>query len=1107
MLSDHYWRLKYTPDDGDLVRIFYLPALEDAESYDRLTGYFKAGALTLAARGIEGLVRNAGRMRLLVGCTLDPPEIEAIERGENLRDAVEQHLGAIPLEPADQESTDALELLAWMVAGGHLEVKVAVPCDANRRPIFAEGIFHEKSGVIEDRVGDRIAWTGSLNETAAGWRQNWESISVFKSWGEGSEPERVTREQTNFDRLWADESPHVVVLDAPEAARRDLLRFMPESDKPARLKRGELAATPDEPPAPVTGPPAPPPKAEPDLRSRVWSFIQQAPSLPGGGRRVGEATAAVTPWPHQVRAFERLYAEWPPRLLIADEVGLGKTIEAGLLWTELRTRYDFRRLLVLCPAVLREKWQRELKNRFGVDAEILDARGTLKRLRQAANEETPSFAVIASLQGLRPKKRWRESTDGAAASELARFLLDREQADPLIDMCVVDEAHHLRNRETTTSQLARLARTVSDYIVLLTATPIHLRSNDLHELLRLVDEGMFDRGQSFTELLEANAPLVRARELVVGGAPSGATSLPEHLELELRNADRNPLLQDNRQLKRLLDEKIWTEDFSNPANVARVAERLDRLNLLGHTVTRTRRREVQEHRPERDVKAVPVEATPAEMEFYSNVTRLVRDYCMASDVSAAFLEVTPQRQMSSSMPAALRLWQQGTGGGYEALDDWTDEEGPLKSELIAQARQLGDLDALWTRDSKYEHLAALLSDWFNKEPDSKVIVFSSYLATLDYLEERLKQRGIPCMVLQGSTSDKDHAVEQFRQSPSAQVLLSSEVGSEGIDLQFAKVVINYDLPWNPMRVEQRIGRVDRLGQKASQIHVRNLFYKDTIDARIHERLMDRLGIFEGALGGLEPILGEVVRNLRKQLFTTHLTPEQENQRIEQARFALENRRRAEEELEQEAAHLTAYGDYVLRQIGAARDLHRSISAPDLVKYVTDYLRMHYRGCLFRQIPGHDLVFDIDLSNEARFDLANFIRQEKLDGDSCLTRSSLREVRCRFENSTVPRIRRGEEAINQFHPLVRFVSSRLEVSEERRRPAVAVRLRASRLLGEVGPGIYGFSVQRWSVRGLRHAEKLSYAAIPVAPAGDPLRSGDAELLRLFQRMGGFRRHGD
>ena len=796
---------------------------------------------------------------------------------------------------------------------------------------------------------------------------------------------------------------------------------------------------------------------------------------------------------HQFKPVVRLLNSVAHGILIADEVGLGKTIEAGLLWTELRTRYDFRRLLVLCPAVLREKWQRELKNRFGVDAVILDARGTLNRLRQAANDGTPGFAIVASLQGLRPTRKWRETTDTGAASELARFLADREQADPLVDMCVVDEAHHLRNRETMTSQLARLVRAVADHIVLLTATPIHLRRNDLYELLRLVDEGMFDRGQSFTELLEANAPLVRARELVMGGGASAADARRNELELELRDAARNPLLQDSRQLKRLLAERVWTADFSDPANVARVAERLDRLNLLGHTVTRTRRREVQEHRPIRDVLAEQVEPTPAEMEFYRNVTDLVRDYCIKGDVSAAFLEVTPQRQMSSSMPAALRRWQQGGNSGHEALDNWAEQEGPLKSKLVAEARQLGDLDSLWASDSKYERLSAILSDWFNKEPDSKVIVFSAYLDTLDYLEERLKKRGIASMVLQGSTPDKDRTVERFRTSPSAHVLLSSEVGSEGIDLQFARVVINYDLPWNPMRVEQRIGRLDRLGQKAPKIHVRNLFYKDTIDARIYERLMERLGIFEGALGGLEPILGEVVRNLRKELFKTHLSPEQENEQIEAARIALENQRRAEEELEREAAHLTAYGDYVLRQIGAARELHRSISASDLVKYVADYLGMHYQGSIFRQDTGDDLLFDVDLSNAARFDLAEFIRQEKLEESSRLTRTSLGAVRCRFENSTVPRIRPDEEAINQFHPLVRFVSSRLEASEERRRPAVAVRLRTSQILGKPGPGVYGFSVQRWSVRGLRHAERLSYAALPVDPPGHPLRSDDAELL--------------
>ena len=130
-----------------------------------------------------------------------------------------------------------MELLAWMVAGGYLDVKVAVPCDPNRKPIPADGIFHEKAGIIEDRGGDKIAWNGSLNETAAGWRDNWESINVYTSWG--SEPRRVVDEETNFAQIWANKAHRVIVLDVPDAVRQDLMRFMPASDLPARLKKPE----------------------------------------------------------------------------------------------------------------------------------------------------------------------------------------------------------------------------------------------------------------------------------------------------------------------------------------------------------------------------------------------------------------------------------------------------------------------------------------------------------------------------------------------------------------------------------------------------------------------------------------------------------------------------------------------------------------------------------------------------------------------------------------------------------------------------------------------------------------------------------------------------
>ena len=332
MLRDRTWNLKYTLDDGDLVKLFYIPALEAAERYDRLTGYFNARALTLAARAHrKGWSAMGAACGLSPVAPLEPPEIEAIEKGEQLRDLVEQHLVSLPLAPPDSASSGALELLAWMIARGHLDVKVAVPCDAHKKPIPADGIFHEKAGIIEDRVGDRIAWNGSLNETAAGWQHNWESINVYTSWE--LEPRRVDDEEANFARIWANKAQRVIVLDVPAAVRQDLMRFMPPNNMPARLRESEnkpRKPSPEKPKLAAKESEKPPPLQPSELRNRAWSFIQHAPSLPHGGERVGEMTAAVTPWPHQVRAFERLYRDWPPKLLIADEVGLGKTIEAGL---------------------------------------------------------------------------------------------------------------------------------------------------------------------------------------------------------------------------------------------------------------------------------------------------------------------------------------------------------------------------------------------------------------------------------------------------------------------------------------------------------------------------------------------------------------------------------------------------------------------------------------------------------------------------------------------------------------------------------------------------------------------------------------------------------
>ena len=537
MLSDHAWQLKYTPEYGDLVKLFYIPALEDAERYDRLTGYFNAGALALAARGIEGLVRNGGRMRLVVGCTLGPPEIEAIETGEALREQIEKHLTTLPLAPPDAGAADALELLAWMVARGHLDVKVAVPCGPEGKPVHDSAIFHEKTGIVEDRAGNRIAWTGSLNETAAGWRRNWESISVYTSWG--PEPERVDGEERSFTRLWANRSTRVMVLDVPEAARRDLMRFMPDH-VPARLgasgagqaDRAEGASTRlDSTPEPSPPPPAAPPAI--DRRTMVWTFIRDAPRLAQGGARVGDATAAVTPWSHQVRAFERLYGRWPPKLLIADEVGLGKTIQAGMLLRQTWLSGRAKRILILAPKAVLGQWQIELREKFNLNWPIYDGRKFVRY---------PSPALRGNHEREVNRDEWCREPVVIASSQLMRrqdrALALLEQAEPW-DLVVLDEAHHARRRAAGARKeggpnallaLMRQLRAHTQGLVLLTATPMQVHPVevwDLLDLLGLPPEWTADAFLKFfedidhpnpsPEALERMAQLFRAVERDYGG--------------------------------------------------------------------------------------------------------------------------------------------------------------------------------------------------------------------------------------------------------------------------------------------------------------------------------------------------------------------------------------------------------------------------------------------------------------------------------------------------------------------------------------------------------------------------------------------------------------
>ena len=916
MLGERTWKLKYTPDDGDLVKLFYVPALKDAERYDRLTGYFNAQALTLAVRGIEGLVRNRGRMRLVAGCTLEPPEIEAIEKGERLRDLVERHLTNLPLAPPDPASSDALELLAWMVARGFLDVKVAVPCDANRKPIPADGIFHEKAGVIEDRGGDKIAWNGSLNETAAGWRHNWESINVYTSWG--LEPKRVVDEEANFARIWANRAQRVIVLDVPDAVRQNLMRFMPASDMPSRLKEPEkkLPKSSTEKPKPDVIEPAKPVALQTgNLRSRVWSFIQQAPLLPHGGERVGEATSAVTPWPHQVRAFERLYRDWPPRLLIADEVGLGKTIEAGLLLRQAWLAGRAKRVLILAPKAVLKQWQVELREKFNLNWPIYDGRKLVWY---------PSPAWRGHNERVVGPHHWHREPVVIASSHLIRRS-DRaapllEEAEPW-DLVVLDEAHHARRRAAGSQQeggpnkLLQLMQGLKDRtqgLVLLTGTPMQVHPVEVWDLLNLLGLPPQWTAKAFldffddmeqpnpsSDALDRMARLFQSVERVYGKVKTeDAQCLVDLSRLKVKKVLR--ALRDDASIPRRQLEtterraaiKLMRANTPLRRLVSRhTRELLRRYFKAGMLTTPIADRRVEDHF---------LEMTSAERALYDAVEDYIAstyNQASANERTAVGFVMTIYRRRLASSFSALRHTLQNhldaiaagnqshlMGLDEDAPDDEALDEVPDAEELAALEREAlaaeekADIESLLVHigqlppDSKLESLKSTLAE-LHQDGYQQAMVFTQYTDTMDFLrEELLKDAGQRLMCFSGRGGEipsadgswrrigRDHAKRRFRDGE-ADILLCTDAAAEGLNFQFCGALINYDMPWNPMRVEQRIGRIDRLGQQHEIIRIVNLHYADTVETDVYRALRNRIGLFESVVGRLQPILAQLPRTI------------------------------------------------------------------------------------------------------------------------------------------------------------------------------------------------------------------------------------------------------
>lgn len=614
--------------------------------------------------------------------------------------------------------------------------------------------------------------------------------------------------------------------------------------------------------------------------------------------------------PHQVAVVHRVSTTYPHRFLLADEVGLGKTIEAGLIIRELKARGVANRVLILAPSGIVSQWKYELRTKFN-------------QVFAQYRRDTVGF-----LQSKHPGENVWTIEDNVITSTSYAVAADQRVRDIALagwDLVVIDEAHHARRQmesETKRShtRLYRLAETMTDpsagrsqSVLFLTATPMQLHPFELYSLVELLDPALFPDFWDFeahrlqvaglNETVDAvrrwNALATRERERVVADVSRWLGVDPESGAARLGAAQtRKPL----------------TEELLRKHKLSEVMVRNRKAVVGGFTV--------------RKAVVWPVEMTAPEWDTYHAVSEYVRSGYARSRAlnnnALGFLMVTFQK-LSSSSSYALRQSLLRRIEKLEAalpppeeaveVEESDLEEAPVGEALgdvlavrfldsvAEEIRELAHVVALLDKvelDSKTEVLLARLDDIRRQETEPKVLIFTQSRDTQDYLRRHIAAPwGVNVFHGQLKPDAKDAAVLSFRESHGPQILISTEAGGEGRNFQFCHVLINYDLPWNPMRIEQRIGRLDRIGQK-QPVTIINFAISGTIEERVLEVVSERIRVFEETIGGLDPILGTVEQDLREVFLAGEAERRQALERLEKQ---LEDRIREARDAEKQLGDL------------------------------------------------------------------------------------------------------------------------------------------------------------------------------------------------------------
>ena len=924
----------YSGDGSRISRDFIIPILKKSISYSRLSGYFSTNSLIVTAAGLAGLIQNGGHMKLVVGAhdvnqelsdAYELSETRAKELLEQIGENIAQDLEGL----TDLFAKSRLEALAWMLVNNRLEIRVAIPKKTYHGR--GNGIFHDKMLIFEDTDGCTVTAVGSANETRSAYEVNGESLWLHMSWRPGADA-YIQKHKGDFSAIWHNDHSDYIVFSLPEAIKLKLRErfYSPEPPALDPLEREEHIK-----------------KRIPALLP-VARFVNEVASLKGFTHL---GLGPVRLYPHQAFAADFVLSRFPYRCLIADEVGLGKTLEAGSIIKRLIDERQVERVLILAPKNVTRQWMEELYTHFGLRFRLFES--SPHRRFVDPDHEVIHLGKTDSPFSLPGVDCIIMSWHYARRDDVKELLLG---ADRGFDLVVVDEAHAARKKRipgrppepTKLNDLCMEIGISCPHLLLLTATPVQLRSLEALDLLRILglggrwvhetnferfydilqkdDEDIEDSEWAFAlQMIQSFAVKMLAQEdvekLIVSAIPG------QHVDEVVRMMRTGgnighvvSLLKSEKTL--IVPSDIYVQELPYEVTVLRRLI-MSFSPLQWYMVRNTRRRleRVGFHFPERKIseEAVELNADHAALleqldDYLQNQYAAYEQYlgrdnrgtlgfvrCIyhqrfVSSFSAAYQTVVNRLEFLNGLlnndtdallRVAERLFVEEEGDDVDEVDFVeavremlgqrnitsmirTEQQAleHLKTTLTPYAPGNVSLD-----DPKLSKIYEVVSHLVYSE-QRKVLVFSKYLDTIGAIHQFFLERGYAREEIAlysgsgGSVYDKTRGcyekvgkeeVRRALEGNDVNIVLCTDAASEGLNLQAASAIINVDMPWNPAKVEQRIGRIDRLGQTSPCVTVVNTWYPTSIEASMYSALFSRREIYQLVVGPAQDIFSEQLR--------------------------------------------------------------------------------------------------------------------------------------------------------------------------------------------------------------------------------------------------------